>query len=251
MLFVDALMGLVLKYILFGPLASGSSGTPGAAGGAAYMVAAALCVVGSAGEIVPLAMFCYLVAYLFLAIYIALKTPKLLAVFLKGAGAAGLFLCNFATGLVAGASAAMATAAVAAGGGAMAGRLLGAGRAGGALGHARFHARSNLGPVVASSLRVPAEQAPPPGLPPAEPPSIPSHRQSAGALRATAAFGVRTFVDCLQADSPVEGISLAVRALETHRKQNEKEAEARHKARAQAEKAAVPRRNARRAPSAS
>jgi hypothetical protein len=251
MLFVDALMGLVLRYILFGPLASGDSGTPGTVGGAAYMVAAALSVVGSAGEIVPLAMFCYLVAYLFLAIYIAIRTPKLLAVFLKGAGAAGLFLCNFATGLVAGASAALATAAVAAGGGGMAGRLLGAGQAGGALGHTRHPARSNLGPVIASSLRRPAGQAPLPGPPPPDAPSVPAPHRAAGSLRTTAAFGVRTFVDCLQADSPVEGISLAVRALESHRKQNEKEAEARHKARAQAEKAASPGRNARRAPAPS
>jgi hypothetical protein len=62
---------------------------------------------------------------------------------------------------------------------------------------------------------------------------------------------VRTFVDCLQADSPVEGIGLAVRAFEAHRKQNEKEAEARHKARAQAEKAAAPKRSTRRSPAES
>jgi len=240
MLFVDALMGLVLRYILFGPLATGASGAPGAAGGAAYMVAAALSVVGSGGEIVPLVIFCYLAAYLFLAIYMAIKTPKLLAVFMKGAGAAGLFLSNFATGLIAGASAALATAAVAGGGGSIAGRLLGAGQAGGTPGGLRPHSRPSLGPVVASSLQRPAEAAAVPVSPPADAPPAAAPRGPAGALRTTAAFGLRTFVDCLQADSPAEGISLAVRALETHRKQNEKAAEARHKARVQAEKAAAP-----------
>ena len=244
MLFVDALMGLVLRYILFGPLAAGSSGATSTAGGAVYMVAAALSVVGSAGEIVPLVTFCYLVAYLFLAIYMAIKTPKLLAVFLKGAGAAGLFLSNFATGLIAGASAALATAAVAGGGGAMAGRFLGANQAGGLMGSSRSYARPSLGPVVASSLRTQAgataSPAPPPPTPVADAPSARTPIGPANALRTTAAFGLRTFVDCLQADSPAEGISLAVRALETHRKQNEKEAEARHKARVQAEKAAAP-----------
>jgi hypothetical protein len=244
MLFVDALMGLVLKYILFGPLASSGSGALGTAGGAAYMVSAALAVVGSGGEIVPLVIFCYLVAYLFLAIYMAIKTPKLLAVFLKGAGAAGLFLSNFATGLISGASAALATAAVAGGGGAMAGRILGAGQTGRALGSSRPCARPSLGPVVASSLRMQAASPPPP----IDIPSIAAPRGPSGTLRTAAAFGLRTFVDCLQADSPGEGISLAVRALETHRKQNEKEAEARHKAKAKAEKAAAPsKRNAFRA----
>ena len=251
MLFVDALMGLVLKYVLFGPLATGGSGTLATSGGAAYMVAAALSFVGSAGEIVPLATFCYLVAYLFLAIYMAIKTPKLLAVFLKGAGAGGLFLSNFATGLIAGGSAALATAAVAGGGGGMAGRFLGAGQTGRAFGRSASHARPCLGPVVASSLRRPADPAPPTGPPPADTPSVPAPRRPAGALRTTAVFGLRTFVDCLQADSPAEGVSLAVRALDTHRKQNEKEAEARHKARAQAEKAVAPKRNARHSPNIS
>jgi hypothetical protein len=244
MLFVDALMGLVLKYILFGPLATGGTGALGTAGGAAYMVAAALSVVGSAGDIVPLVMFCYLVAYLFLAIYMAIKTPKLLAVFMKGAGAAGLFLSNFSTGLIAGASAALATAAVAGGGGAMAGRILGAGHVGRAPGPSRSYARPNLGPIVASSMRTPAgaeaESAPPAPPQPVDRLSTGAPRGPAGALRTTAAFGLRTFVDCLQADSPAEGVSVAVRALDAHRKQNEKEAEARHKARVQAEKASAP-----------
>jgi hypothetical protein len=93
---------------------------------------------------------------------------------------------------------------------------------------------------VASSLQRPAEAAAVPVSPPADAPPAAAPRGPAGALRTTAAFGLRTFVDCLQADSPAEGISLAVRALETHRKQNEKAAEARHKARVQAEKAAAP-----------
>jgi hypothetical protein len=61
MLFVDALMALVLRYAVFGSAAS-----------APALVAA----VGSGGEALALGMFCYLVAYVFLAIYVALKTPR-------------------------------------------------------------------------------------------------------------------------------------------------------------------------------
>ena len=125
MLLVDALMALVLKYLLFGPLAPGGGGTLPAIGGAAYAVTAAVAVAGSGGEIIALATFCYLVTYLFLAVYVACKTPRLVAVFLKGAGAGGAFLSTFATGLIAGASTALATAAV--GGGGIAGGLLGGG----------------------------------------------------------------------------------------------------------------------------
>ena len=65
MLFVDALMALVLKYLLFGPLAPGGGGALPAIGGAAYAVSAAVAVAGSGGEIIALATFCYLVTYLF------------------------------------------------------------------------------------------------------------------------------------------------------------------------------------------
>ena len=58
-------------------------------------------------------------------------------------------------------------------------------------------------------------------------------------LAEAATFGLRTFADCLGADSPAEGFKIAIHALETHRKQKEKEAEARHKTQLQAEKAAV------------
>jgi len=58
-------------------------------------------------------------------------------------------------------------------------------------------------------------------------------------LAEAAGFGLRTFADCLGADSPADGFKIAIHALETHRKQKEKEAEAQHKARQQAEKAAA------------
>jgi hypothetical protein len=182
-------------------------------------------------------MFCYLVAYLFLAVYAALKTPKLVAVFLKGAGAAGMFLSTFATGLVSGAATAFATASVA--GGAMASGGLGA--AGGAAARAaggRRSSRLSLGPLAASTARTTPPAAPPAGASPG-----PGPQASDGAvapLREAAGFGLQTFVDCLQADSPAEGFHLAIRALETHRKQKERESETLHKARQKAEKAAAP-----------
>jgi len=233
MLLIDALMGLVLKYVLFGPLAGGASGAAAAAGGATYLVTAAVAIVGSGGEIVILVMFCYLVAYLFLAVYAALKTPKLVAVFLKGAGAAGMFLSTFATGLVSGAAAAFTTASVA--GGAMASGGLGA--SGGAAARAaggRWSSRPSLGPAAASTART----TPPAGTPPGPVPE--AGDGTAAPIREAAGFGLRTFVECLQADSPAEGFHLAFRALETHRKQKERESETLHKARQKAEKAAAP-----------
>jgi hypothetical protein len=240
MLFVDALMGLVLKYLLFGPLGGGASGATGAAGSAAYVAAAALAAAGSGGEVVVLAMVCYLVAYVFLAIYVAFKTPKLVAAFLKGAGAAGQFLSAFATGLIAGGAAAFATSAAAAGAGGLGGRWLGAGAAGAAraprAGGAGPAGRPVLGAVAARALNpAPAAPAPGPAAPAAEcPPAA-----GAGPWIETAAFGLRTFVDCLQADSPGEGAAIAFKALENHRKQQEKAAEARHKADLSAAKAAA------------
>ncbi len=252
MLFVDALMGLVLKYFLFGPLASGLPGAAATAGGATHLVVAALAVVGSAGEIVPLVAFCYLTAYLFLAIYIALKTPKLLAVFMKGAGAGGLFLSQFATGLISGASSAIATASVGTAGGLPA-RLFGGMSRPEPVATPRGAGRPDLGKVVASSLAKPQEppfsahraqaqaprrtDAPDPTASVPSPGTGPSRPLPASIpWRTTAAFGLRTFVDCLDADSPADGIQLAAKALQLHQKQTEKEAEARHKSLAQAEK---------------
>jgi hypothetical protein len=232
MLFVDALMALVLKYLLFGPLATGAGGISSAAGGAAYAGAAALAVIGSGGEIAVLATFCYLVAYLFLAIYVAIKTPKLVAVFLKGAGAAGAFLSTFATGLIAGASTALATAAV--GGGGMAGGLLGGGGSfpffsslgtGTAPAGARGGVfRPQLGRVMANSLQPAAGPAPAP-------------RPEAGTpLGETVRFGLRTFVENLGATSPADGFETARKGWERQQKLKEKEEDARLKAEAKAEK---------------
>jgi hypothetical protein len=233
MLFVDALMALVLKVALFGPLAPGAGGGA-AAGGAASMAAAAVAVVGSGGEALVLAMFCYLVAYAFLAVYVAVKTPRLVAIFLKGAGAAGAFLSAFATGLVAGGATALSTAAVAGGGG-LAGRILGggarlAGAAGTARGAAASAPRPGPGRYTAPS---PATAAPRPRARrepvPAAPP--PEARRPASVLRETAGFGLRTFVDCLRADSPSDGLKIALHSLDSHRRQREKETEARHRGR--------------------
>lgn len=240
MLFVDALMGLVLRYLLFGPLAAGG-GALAAAGGAAYAGGAALAVVGSGGEIVALTMACYLVAYLFLAVYAAFKTPKLVAVFLKGAGAAGAFLATFATGLIAGASTALATAAV--GGGGIAGRLLGAGAGGAGGGPASFVPpaggipapagampvfRPRLGRVTSASLGTAAG------------PAAAASRDSATAWGEAARFGLRTFAENLGATSPADGFATARKSWERQQKLKEKEEDARQKAAAKAEKAAAP-----------
>ena len=233
MLLVDSLMGLVLKYILFGPLALPGAGAAVGAAGTAHSVAAAVAIVGSGGEIVILAMFCYLVAYLFLAVYAALRTPRLITAFLKGSGAAAMVLSTFATGLVSGAATALATASVAGGG-------IGAGAFGRSAGAAasRPPPRPVLGPLVSSSARTAPSPAP---LPAAAPPSpaLAAPARAPAPLREAAGFGMRPFVDCLQADSPSEGFSLALRALEVHRKQREKEAEALHKSQQKAEKAAT------------
>lgn len=254
MLFVDALMGLILNTVIFGPLAA-SGGPMGAAGGAAYVAASAIAAVGSGGETIALVMFCYLVAYAFLAVYVALKTPKLVALFLRGAGAAGAFLSVFATGLVAGAATALASAAV--GGAGMAGHLLGSapggrgaaaavpGRpvysetrgdaAGGSGDPAR---RSALGQLVASSP--PGSDTPPRGRAPTqtgkETPSAPSSPQGPAYAEA-AGFGLRTLAACLKADSPGDGLKIAVKALDDHRKSREKAAEARYKLQRRAERA--------------
>lgn len=258
MLFVDALMGLVLKYVMLGPLATGG-GLARTAGGATYLVATAITVVGSGGDIVILAIFCYLVAYIFLAVYVAMKTPRLLAVFMKGAGAAGMFLSTFATGLISGATSALATAAVAGGGTGLAGRFLGgqlparparisqsADRGRASRSAATIPPRPDRSSLVSASMRAPP-QFPREQIPVA--PARTSERAGgaprssvppASKLRETAAFGWRTFVDCLQADSPGDGVTIALRALDNHRKQKEKEAEAAHKARQLAAKSGIP-----------
>jgi len=236
MLFVDALMALVLKYVMFGPLAAGNPGAAQAAGGVATMVVAAVVAVGSGGEMVALVMFCYMIAYLFLAIFVAIKTPKLVAFFLKGAGAAGAFLSTFATGLIAGATAALTTAAVAGGGGGLAGRMLGGG--GPLRGIFSQHHAPSSGLSPGRFKYAGQEQARRPATPkraaaPAPPPPPPS---SPSPFREAAGFGLQTFTDCLQANSPGDGFKIAMHAWDGHRKQKEKEAEAWHKARLQAAK---------------
>jgi hypothetical protein len=235
MLFVDALMSLVLRYLLFGPLAVGGTSAAQSAGGAAYGVAAALAVVGSGGEIVGLVTFCYLVTYLFLAVYAARKTPKLVSVFLRGAGAAGMAISTFATGLVAGASAALATAAVAGGG--MAAGFLGqfeGGRAG------VRGSSTQAAPPVSGANRCPtppvraAVRRKAPEAPAAQDPRIGPDRP---AWAEAARFGLGALVDALDADNPAEGWKSSAQAWEKHRKQREKEDEARIKAQSQAAKA--------------
>jgi len=224
MLLVDSLMGLVLKYAIFGPAAAAGAGPGQTAGGLASLVVAAVVAVGSGGEIVALATFCYLVSYLFLAIYAAVKTPRIVAAFLKGAGAAGAFLSTFATGLIAGACTALATAAVAGGGAGIAGRMLAGGGGGAARPAAPY--RPPAGPPAPGAGAAGGGRVRPRAAAAARPaPRAPSP------VREAAGFGLRTFADCLGADSPGDGFKIAMHALDTHRKQKEKLEGARHKAR--------------------
>ena len=237
MLFVDALMALVLKYMLLGPLAPASGGWAQTAAGVAYGATAAVAVAATGGEVAALATFCYLVTYLFLALYVALKTPKLVAVFLKGAGAAGAFLSTFATGLIAGASTALATAAV--GGGGVAGHLLGSGASMRGPGAAVVPAAAGRG----TGAGAPAPPRPQFGrvtaqnLPNAAPPN-PGGRPGAP-WSETIRFGVRTFFENLESTSPSDGFLTARKAWERQQKLREKEDEARQKLEAKAEKVAA------------
>lgn len=210
MLFVDALMGLVLRFMVLGPLASGAVSPGPAAAGAGYGAAGALVIIGTGGEIIPLAIFCYLAAYLFLAIYMAFKTRRIVAAFLKGTGAAGEFIAAFGTGLATGALSAFATASVAAGG-SLASRWLN---------------------FAAGSLpRAPAARGS--SCPPPVGPFV------CNRFAQTAKFGLSTFVEGLGAKSPLGGAAGVWDNLAAIRKQQEKESEAREKAEAKAEKAAT------------
>ncbi len=241
MLFVDALMALVLKYALLGPLAV-SSGPAQAGAGAAYATAAALAAVGSGGETLALATFCYLVTYAFLAVYVAFKTPRLVSVFLKGAGAAGAFLSAFATGLIAGASTALATAAV--GGNGIAGSLLGGG-AHGRVGAARSASGAVSGQTAHRAATGPVPQRPQLGHVTSASLGGPggAHRNRAGESRGTLGetirFGARTFFENLGATSPADGLDTARKALDRHQRQKEKEADARSKAQEKSGKSAA------------
>jgi len=236
MLFVDALMGLLLKYLVLGPLATGTVGAGTATGGVAYAAVAVTAIVTSGGEIIALVMFCYLSAYLFLAIYFAFKTPKLVAAFLKGAGVAGQFLSTFATGLISGAAAGFATASVAAGPAGLAGRW--ASMAASASGGGRtFPAVPQLARQFAARGTA-GSAAPSPSAGPGPAPRAPRPAAS-GHWGETARFGVGTFVSCLGAKSPADGFATALGALKDHRKLQEKEAEALFKAEQSSAKAAA------------
>jgi hypothetical protein len=208
MLLVDALMGLVLKYIVFGPLAVGG-GAAQTAAGAAYAASALVAIVGSGGEIITLTLFCYLVAYLFLAVYAAIRTPRIVSSLLKGAGAAAAFLSTFATGLAVGAATALATTAVA--GNSVAGRMLGAGMPGSS-GSPAAAGASRSGGIARSQGHRAAR--------PVLGRLTPQGSSAARILR----FGIGTFIAGLRADSPADGCRIVAHALEQHHKKRKKEA---------------------------
>src|ERR1019366_7084765 len=104
-------------------------------------------------------------------------------------------------------------------------------------GSAGFSARPPLRPLVASSVQPPPTPASAGGAGARPSPPGDASDRPARPIREAAAFGLRTFVDCLEADSPAKGFHIAFHALEAHRKQKEKEAEALHKARQKTAKA--------------
>ena len=259
MLFVDALMALTLRYVIFGPLATSSGSAAQTAGGTAYMAVTAAIAYVSGGEAVVLVTVCYLVTYIFLAVYMAFKTPKLITVFLRGAGAAGAFVTTFATGLIAGAVTTLLAGAVAGGAlggaGGAASRLLGGGGAsglrpapsgggpspsgsGGVL--AAYSTDRSPGPgrtappvfgkLVATGLSpppAPAASAPVAVVPPAA--SSSTEAPQASRWGEAFGFGIRTFVDSLSAETPGHGFKIAMSNFQTHLQRKEADEEKRHR----------------------
>jgi hypothetical protein len=223
-----------------------------------YMAVTAAIAYVSGGELVVLVMICYLVAYVFLAVYIAFKTPKLITVFLRGAGAAGAFVTSFATGLIAGAVTTLLAGAVAGGAlggaGGAASRLLGGGSSpglgpvpsgGGAgpagpgsisVGHApdRPSGAGRLAPPVLGKL-VATGLSPP--TPPVAAPVAPAPVASSSRTEATQAprwseafgFGIRTFVDNLSAETPGQGFKIAISNFQAHLQHKEADEEKRYR----------------------
>ena len=261
MLFVDALMGLVLRYVFFGPLAVDGAGAAQTTGGVAYLVTAAVAVVGSGGEIVVLATFCYLVAYVFLGHLRGLQDPAPDRALSQGRQRGRGLSLHLRHGpdcrrqhrpghrrrgrrrrpgrrhsrlgqrpgrrVVATVSRGLFRGARPGSRGLRQWNRLSTSFQPG------FHAgtfRRNI-PSVGESQCIgisgPAGVAAP----------RPQPTPAADVFR----FGARTFLDALDADSPGEGLKTAVQAWEQHRKQREKAEEARYKAQAQAEKGPPPR----------
>lgn len=254
MLFVDALMGLALRYLILGPLAVSSGGAGQSISGVAYMIAAA-----ASGELIVLVTICYVLTYVFLAIYMAIKTPKFITLFLKGAGAAGAFVMAMATGALAGVATTVISAALATGGaagGGIAARLLGAGAAARAGTSPVPTTRVSMGPplgrpvvatTTAPSTPAPAGMPRPPlgrvvstsVEPPPPPPRVEAPPVAAPAPRRVPAprvvrgyhvaeafsYGIRTFVDALAAESPGQGFRIAVENLNRHLYRQERDEE--------------------------
>ncbi len=226
MLFVDSLMGLVLKYILMGSAASSGTGVLGNLGGTVYTGSLLLGTLGTGGELIVLVMACYLVAYLFLAIYIAIKTPRLIAGFIKGTGVAGMFLSTFATGLIAGVASTFATATVAGGPSSLASRLS-------TRSANIFRSGTRYTSNKASLRKVSSVH-----LQKAENSNTNSQNDSAANTniqnlslnkssrfnyKVAATFGLRTFMDNLGSETPLDSISSSLKAVELHNKQINKE----------------------------
>lgn len=220
MLFVDGLMGLALKYILLGSAATATNAITSSVTGAVYSGSIAIATISSDGELIILVAACYLIAYLFLTIYIAIKTPSLIGSFIKGAGVAGEFISNFATGVIAGASTALVTAGVSSAPTSLANRLLyGSNNAGSKTykSTTRAHINKTYSQDSARSSRNTSLSDEPDA-------SIDrtGNKTSKHNYKTVAVFGLKTFVENLSSNSALESFTNSMKAADSFRKQNSK-----------------------------
>jgi hypothetical protein len=223
MLFIDGLMGLILRYLLLGPAASNGTGLTGNIVGSGYSGALIIATISSDGEIIILIMVCYLIAYLFLSIYIAIKTPKLILSFIKGAGIAGEIISNFTTGIIAGASTALVTASVSGSSNSLSKRLIFGSKTQGVPNYKTAtkprinKTRSNTTQSVSSTDtssnydRATSGDNKSKGYP------------HAFNYKTAAIFGTKTFIENLGSDSALEAISNSIKAAELHTKKSAKD----------------------------
>jgi hypothetical protein len=218
MLFVDSLMGLILRYILLGSVLTNSVNS---SAGDIISSSGIIAIIGSNGELIALVMTCYIIIYLFLAVFIALKTPKLLTTFIKGAGLSGMFLSTFITGLIAGASSAITTASVAGGNNSIANKFLTSGSRMFQNTIKPSFTKPSIGKVSSMSLNKSSK-------------SIREDFSSNNDInlknhfykvnyKAAVKFGAKTFVENLSSDAPLDGLTTSLKALDIFNKQASKD----------------------------
>ena len=221
MLFVDGLMGLVLKYMLLGPAATIGTGTTGTLTGVTYTGSLILATISSNGELIILVMAGYLIAYLFLSIFIAIKTPSLITSFIKGTGVAIEFMSNFTTGIIAGASTALVTAGISSEPQSLANRIITSSKLSGATG-----SKVATKPII-NKTRSKATLSNISKDNNIENETMRSHTKMHNPIakynyRTAAVFGTKTFIENLGSNSAIEAISNSLKAAESYKKQTAK-----------------------------